>query len=72
MSKQQELAQKYAEQQDFRDAPERDYFIDHFKCDVCSSPNLHFTQKQNGIIRKCKDCEKFMEENYSSKGEYIG
>ena len=53
-----ELQQKYIEQMDSCYA-DRDYFIDFTKCDVCSSKNLRYSQRQNGIIMTCKDCEAY-------------
>ena len=56
--KQTELAKKYTQEMD-RMFSERDYFIDFTKCDVCSSTNLHYSQRQNGVVRNCKDCDEY-------------
>jgi len=55
MSKQQELAQKYQHVLDV--GANGEWFEDAMKCDVCSSTDVHFTQKLNGVNRTCKVCK---------------
>lgn len=52
-----ELAQKYQEQLDRVNRHE--YFEDAKICDVCGSPNVHFSQRQNGVGRTCLDCRNY-------------
>ncbi len=38
-----------------------DYLEDVTRCGTCGSSNVYFTQKQNGIVKDCKNCDKYIE-----------
>ena len=55
MENQRVLAQKYQEVLDI--GANGEFFEDAMRCDVCSSADVHFTQKLNGVNRTCKVCK---------------